>query len=107
MPEIARKNSTDTVASPDGAGPCCGFPSTQTTNQGSNDVFINNVGAVRLGDAMISHSNPIPFCCASHAPTLSSCSSTVFINGKGVGRKGDVYGGNHTITSGSNNVFAG
>lgn len=105
MPEVARKDSTDTVSSPDGSGFCCGSPSTQSTDKGSDDVFVNNIGVVREGDAMITHNYPGP-CCNPHAPTLSTFSSTVFVNNKAIGRKGDEYS-SHIITSGSADVFAG
>jgi len=103
MPEVARKDSVDSVASPDGSGSGCGSPTTQSTDIGSGDVFCNGIGVVREGDAMISHPGPG---CPPHAPTLSTYSSTVFINGKGCGRLGDEYSA-HIITSGSGNVFAG
>ena len=105
MPAVARKDGRDTVASPDGSGFCCSSPSTQKTAAGSDDVFINNIGAVRLRDAMIVHPFPGP-CCAPHAPTLSSSSTTVFVNGRGLGRQNDDYSA-HVISSGSSNVFAG
>jgi uncharacterized Zn-binding protein involved in type VI secretion len=105
MPAVARKDSKDTVASPDGSGICCASPSTQSTDKGSSNVFVNTIGAVREGDAMITHPYPGP-CCNPHAPTLSSFSSTVFVNGKGIGRLGDDYS-QHVISSGSSDVFAG
>lgn len=102
--QAARKDSVDSVFSPDGTGKNCNFPTTQSTSKGSSDVFINGIGAVRQGDAMKVHAGPG---CPPHAPPLTSCSSTVFVNGKGIGRIGDVYGGNHPILTGSSNVFAG
>lgn len=106
MPAAARKDSVDTVASPDGSGICCVSPSTQSTDKGSGNVFYNGVGAVRKDDPMIVHDYPGP-CCNPHAPILSTYSSTVFINGKNAGRKGDAYGGDHIISSGSPDVFIG
>ena len=103
MPGIARKGGTDSVASPDGSGDNCNSPTTQATNAGSSDVFINGIGAVRQDDAMKTHNGPG---CSPHSPTLSTYSGSVFINGKGVGRTGDRYG-SHIISSGSTNVFAG
>ena len=103
MPEVARKDSVDSVSSPDGSGSGCGSPTTQSTDIGSGDVFCNGIGVVRESDGMISHPGPG---CPPHAPTLSTYSSTVFINGKGCGRKGDEYSA-HIITSGSGDVFAG
>lgn len=103
---IARKSSTDTVASPDGSGICCVDPTTQSTDVGSSDVRANGIGVVRQDDAMIAHTFPGP-CCAIHAPALSTFSSTVRINGKWAGRQGDFYGGDHKISSGSSNVRCG
>jgi len=103
MPEVARGSSTDSVDSPDGSGNECGSPTTQSTDICSSNVYVNDIGIVREGDAMISHNGPG---CNAHAPTLSSFSGTVFVNGKGTGRKGDEYS-SHVITSGSGNVFAG
>jgi uncharacterized Zn-binding protein involved in type VI secretion len=102
--EVARKDSVDSVYSPDGTGKNCMNPTTQSTQMGSSDVFVNGTGAVRQGDNMKVHAGPG---CPPHAPPLTSFSSTVFVNGKGIGRKGDKYGGNHTILTGSSNVFAG
>jgi uncharacterized Zn-binding protein involved in type VI secretion len=102
MPGIARKGGTDSVASPDGTGPGCGFPTTQKTNEGSSDVFVNGVGVVRTGDTMNNHPGPG---CIEHAPTLSS-SSSVYANGRRIGRQGDGYNG-HIISSSSTDVFAG
>ena len=105
MPKCARKDQVDSVASPDGSGICCPAPSTQATQAGSSNVFVNDIGAVRLGDAMKTHPYPGP-CCVPHAPSLSSASTTVFVNGQGMGRLGDDYSA-HYISSGSSNVYAG
>jgi uncharacterized Zn-binding protein involved in type VI secretion len=102
----ARKNSTDTVASPDGSGFCCSAASTQSTDLGSGDVYVNGIGVVREDDAMITHNFPGP-CCNPHAPVLTTFSSSVYINGKRAGRKGDAYGGDHIISSGSSDVYIG
>ena len=125
MPAVARMGGTDTVACTDGAqGSGCAFnksgayawhwdtPTTQSTNAGSPNVLINGVGAVRQGDTMVSHPDGVP-CVSSpvnHAPALSTYSSNVFVNGKALGRVGDKYDSDgdmdHTISSGSSNVFA-
>lgn len=103
MPAVARMDGKDSVASPDGSGDGCGSPTTQATNQGSANVFVNGIGVVREDDAMKTHSGPG---CVPHAPKLTTFSSSVFVNGKGIGRKDDGYNG-HIITSGSPDVFAG
>lgn len=104
--EIARKDGTDEVASPDGSGACCASPSTQYTDEGSSNVLIGGIGVVRMGDGMITHNYDGP-CCNPHTPKLTSASTTVFVNGKGVGRKGDFYGDDHEITTGATTVFCG
>ena len=105
MPAVARKDSVDTVASPDGAGVCCVDSSIQSTDIGSSNVTVNSIGVVRKDDAMITHDYPGP-CCNPHAPILSTYSGTVFANSKNIGRLGDEYDA-HVISSGSSNVFAG
>jgi uncharacterized Zn-binding protein involved in type VI secretion len=100
MPAVARKNGTDTIATNHG---CDG---TTVTKDGSGDVFVNGIGAVRAGDLTEVHTVTAGIACVPHQVPLTSFSSTVFVNGKGLGRLGDQYSG-HTITSGSSNVFAG
>jgi uncharacterized Zn-binding protein involved in type VI secretion len=114
MPEVARKSAVDLVASPDGipGTPCdggarkiCDSPSTQATAAGSSDVFIEGIGVVREGDAMISH--PAPVCgCAPHAPVLTSFSAHVYANGLRIGRIGDDYSA-HVIITGATTVIDG
>jgi uncharacterized Zn-binding protein involved in type VI secretion len=120
MPGIAQKGGSSSIAATDGAkGSPCGknvfnwnTPTTQASNEGSSDVFVNGIGAVREGDVMVSHpdGNPCVGAPVNHAPALSTFSPTVFINNKAVGRIGDKYNSDghydHTITSGSSNVFA-
>lgn len=102
MPEVARKSGTDSVSTKHGC------QSITTTDQGSSDVFVNGIGAVRRGDRNRSHAAPIgpKGSCVPHTMVLTSYSGTVFVNGLNVGRKGDRYG-NEEIISGSQNVFAG
>jgi len=100
MPNVARKNGTDTVATGHGCD------ATTVTDQGSSTVFVNSIGAVRAEDLCQVHLIPAGSSCVPHTVPLTSYSSSVFVNSKGVGRIGDAYSG-HTITSGSGNVFAG
>jgi uncharacterized Zn-binding protein involved in type VI secretion len=100
MPAVARKSGTDTVSTGHGCD------TTTVTDQGSSDVNVNSIGAVRAGDLCQVHLIPAGSSCVPHTVPLTSFSSTVFVNGKGVGRQGDQYSG-HTLTSGSGNVFAG
>jgi uncharacterized Zn-binding protein involved in type VI secretion len=120
MPGIALSAGNSSVAATDGAqGSPCGknvwhwdTPTTQASDAGSGNVFVNNIGVVRDGDVMVSHpdGNPCVGGPVNHAPALSTFSSNVFVNGKAIGRIGDKYDSDghfdHTITSGSGNVFA-
>ena len=101
MPAIARKNGIDKVDI--NHATCQG---STTTDVGSEDVLVNNVGVVRQADQVKSHTHSPP-ACPSHSPVLSSFSSTVFVNNKAIGRLGDAYDCGETISSGSSNVFAG
>jgi len=104
MPPAARGSGTDSVFSKTGSGKGCGKPMTTATAACSGDVFFNNKGAVRIGDAVASH--PAGGC-APDGSTLSSASGTVKVNNQFVARIGDGYGGDNTITSGSSDVFIG
>ena len=121
MAAVALKDGSSSVACTDGIiGSACGktphhwdTKSTQASDAGSTDVFVNNIGVVREDDAMASHPDGEP-CVASpknHAPTLSTYSSTVYVNNKHIGRIGDKYNSDghydHEITTGSADVFAG
>jgi uncharacterized Zn-binding protein involved in type VI secretion len=105
MTGIARKDKKDTVHTPDGTGANCASPSTYHTNIGSDNVFVENIGAVREGDAMEEHPE---VGCSNHSPTLSTFSNNVYVNGKRVGRIGDAYGEgkDHIIQTGATTVFA-
>ena len=100
MPNIARKNGVDSVATGHGCD------TVTVTDDGSSSVFVNGIGAVRAGDLCQVHLILAGDSCVPHTVPLTSFSSSVFVNGRGVGRVGDEYVG-HTITSGSSNVFAG
>ena len=120
MPAIAQKSGASSVAATDGArGSGCGrnvwhwdTPTTQASNAGSGDVFVEGIGAVREGDTMVSHpdGNPCTPSPINHAPALSTFSPNVFVNGKAIGRIGDKYDSDghydHTITTGAGTVFA-
>jgi uncharacterized Zn-binding protein involved in type VI secretion len=104
MPEAARGDGVDSVASLTGSGINCAFPLTTATDECSGDVFVNGTGIVREGDQVAAH--PAAGCGPDNS-VLTTFSATVFINGKGAGRKGDQYTGDNTITSGSATVFIG
>lgn len=104
MPAAARGDGTDSVFSKTGVKKNCGSPVTTATDECSSNVFINGIGAVRIGDKVALHNKPG---CVPDESTLTVGSSTVFINGKGAGRLGDEYTDDNTITSGSETVFIG
>lgn len=67
--------------------------------EGSTNVFVNNMPAVRVGDRVQSH--------PGHSNVfMSTGSSTVFVNSKPVCRQNDVATCLHVAT-GSANVFSG
>lgn len=105
MPGIARKNGVDRVNTVHNVlgDDCNDAPIIIGTDEGSDNVFVNNVGAVRIGDAVEPHQFPG---CSVHAPPLITGSRTVFVNNRGVGRVGDTYAGTEQIITGSTNVFA-
>ena len=86
MPGIARKN-TDVAGG--------------VAIEGSDNVFVNGNGAVRIGDKVASHGR------SPHSPTppMVQGSSNVFVNGIGVVRAGDSANCGHKMASGSDNVF--
>lgn len=99
MPAVARKDGVDTVST----GHSC--DSETTTDEGSDNVFFNGIGAVRLGDYNRSHDILVGVACVPHRVALSTASPDVYVNGRRIGRLGDSYG-SEVITSGSPNIFA-
>lgn len=70
----------------------------------STDVYINGLGASRVGDSYNAHGcDDHP----SHVGTLSSGSSTVYINGLAAGRVGDSVSCGGTAADGSSDVYIG
>ncbi len=68
----------------------------------SSDVFTNDLGAHRQGDAWAVHK-----CKKPHGGTLASGSGTVWINDKQAGRIGDPVSCGSSVQTGSSNVFIG
>lgn len=95
MPAVSRKTDT-------GSKHGC-FPPTPAIS-GSGNVFINNLPALRKGDALAPHG-----CgkCRPHGRAVSSGSSTVFVNGKPLARVGDGIDCGGQMSKGSPDVFAG
>lgn len=122
MPAVAQKDGASQVSCTDGAqGPVCANRPTRwtwtsgitsTSNTGSSDVFVANIGVVRKNDTMSSHPDGAPCVTSpvSHTPFLNTYSPNVFVNNREVGRVGDTYNGGtgfgHTISSTQTTVFA-
>jgi uncharacterized Zn-binding protein involved in type VI secretion len=106
MPAAAKKSGVSLVMSPHGvfnyATESCTLPLLWFTEQGSENVFVNDIGAVRVLDLMKSHPDES---CGLHAPPLANGSPNVFVNGKAMGRVGDLHSGGEVIVTGSGNVF--
>ena len=64
--------------------------------EASNNVFVNGVGACRVGDNSITHTRPNS---SPHTVTISTGSSTVFVNGKALAHEGSSTGCGDTIVS--------
>lgn len=69
---------------------------------GSADVFVNGVGAGRIGDQYNAHGCDAH---ASHRDTISDGSASVFVNGIGAGRIGDRISTGGSVAQGSSDVF--
>jgi len=78
------------------------FPSRANVSA-SEDVFVNGIGAHRVGDSWAVHCCGVP----CHDSSQASGSSTVFVNGKALARIGDSIACGSTNATGSDNVFAG
>lgn len=97
---VARGNRKDLVNTGHG---CTGITNTLVC---SSDVFVNSIGAVRIGDACLGHTIDVGPECLPCGPVLNESSIKVFVNGRGLGRVGDAYH-KHRIITGADNVFAG
>ncbi len=70
----------------------------------SLNVFVNGLGAARVGDWYLSH------CCKKikcHPGNLAMGSPGVFVNGRPIGRIGDFVNCGSVAAQGSMDVFAG
>lgn len=72
----------------------------------ASTVFINNLPAVKQGDAMIPHTCVVPKH-PTHGSSVSKGSSSVNVEGKQAVRIGDPIGCGSVIAQGSSNVFIG
>ena len=75
----------------------------RVNDSASSNVFINGLGAHRVGDHWVTH------CCGNncHDGTMSGGSGKVFVNGKPLARVGDAISCGSVAAKGSGNVFAG
>lgn len=75
----------------------------RANDEASDNVFINGIGAHRLGDHWVTH------CCTivCHDGVAAEGSSTVFINGKAAVRIGDMISCGSASAQGSPSVFFG
>lgn len=98
MPLVARKDHVDIVdtvhvsvgdAAGDDGSVCDAAPQNITTDEGSPDVFVHNIGVVRKGDLETAHT--IPPACATHQTGLATHSPNVFANNLEIGRLNDTY----------------
>jgi uncharacterized Zn-binding protein involved in type VI secretion len=72
-------------------------------DSGSSNVFINSMGAHRVGDHWVEHS----YDDNTHDSVLLTGSSTVFVNGMPAARIGDLIACGSAVSQGSPNVFIG
>lgn len=75
----------------------------RVNDEASDNVFINGIGAHRLGDHWVTH------CCgpSCHDGVAAAGSSTVFINNKAAVRIGDMVSCGSASAQGSPSVFFG
>jgi uncharacterized Zn-binding protein involved in type VI secretion len=75
----------------------------RVNDEASEDVFINGIGAHRVGDHWVTH------CCgpACHDSVMETGSSSVFINGRAAARIGDMVACGSASAQGSPSVFFG
>ncbi len=70
----------------------------------SPNVFINGLGAGRVGDQYTPHGCVLH---SSHSDSIATGSGSVFINGKPAARVGDAVSIGGTVQNGSGDVFIG
>ena len=100
MPQVARGKGKDTVKTGHGCA------STTNTDKCSANVFVNNIGVCRKGDAIKTHKHPSGDKCVNHTVNIKAGSATVFVNNIPISRKGDSADSGF-ISSGSDTVYAG
>lgn len=98
MPAAVRKDGKDEIQT----GHDC--DAVTYTDEGSDNVFVNKIGAVRLNDLCEQHFWPQNSSCVIHTLPLTTASPNVYVNNRKMGRKGDDYEG-EILISGSADVF--
>lgn len=103
MPPAVRLS--DKAASPADAHGCpgCPHPTFGPAVNGSTNVFVNKLPAIRKGDPGIHMA-----CCGPNSWNVKGGSSSVYVNGKPIARMGDATkhcGNNGVLITGSPNVF--
>ncbi|CAO3418742.1 DUF6402 family protein [Azospirillum doebereinerae] len=96
MPAVARLND-----------PCSGHGDwpVRSNVEASPNVFVNGLGAHRVGDAWAAHTNPtLP---ETHAGFQSAGAASVYVNGRRLARVGDAVSCGSTVREGSLNVNCG
>lgn len=100
MPGAARTTDSTTSHSPCSPGTC---------SQGSNNVYINNLPAFRVGDRNTPHgvpvSTPTGIVCVPHVTVLAQGSPNVFVNGVPLGRGDDSFACGIKVGSRSGDVI--
>jgi uncharacterized Zn-binding protein involved in type VI secretion len=105
MPEQGRLGDASKVGSDAHGCPSCPHPAVGPAINGSPDVFVNSMPALRVGDMGVHAA-----CCGPNLWTANAGSGTVFINGKKAHRKGDAdthCGGSGQLIAGSGDVIVG
>lgn len=105
MPEQARLGDMSNVPADAHGCPGCPHNCTGPAIQGSPNVFVNNLPAVRVTDMGIHAA-----CCGPNMWEAQSGSATVFINSLKAHRKNDIdrhCGGIGMMKQGSTNVITG
>lgn len=97
MPAIARIGDTITTGH--------GCDSTALIGEGSPDVFCNNIGVAREGDAIAPHTILSGIVCVPHSAVVNEGSPDVFVNNIALARVGD-SADQGSIQTGSPDSFA-
>lgn len=82
-----------------------GCDSTALIGEGSIDVFCNNIGVARQGDAIAPHTILAGIVCVPHSAVINQGSPDVFVNNIPVARVGD-SADQGSIIQGSPDSFA-